>query len=398
MSYLLNSFCVALVFAFSHAAALAQVNTPAPKSRGACFEAGELVQKAAVETEVKTRESLYRDAIKLCSSLPEAHYNLGVFLKSQNRPEEALSAFQAAAQVRQEELFDLAIGTTLRDLNRFEEATRVLLRIVDESEASSTPSALVVRALQVLSSLYEAQDVRPKALEALLRAQALDPGNFVTWFNLAVLYERSGQLDAARMAYERAVRIEPRNAEPQLYLARVLRDLEEPDLSRRALERAGELAPGDARVQLAMGALFDSEGDPERAELAIKRALDTDPKNVSAWVNLALVQLDASRPQDALESAREALSLSSDDARALGVSGWALLELGKIDDGALNFERALSLAPGSYPALISLAELRVRQGRIEEAEKLRSEALASSGDADQGVASLSSRSPWQVWR
>jgi len=111
---------------------------------------------------------------------------------------------------------------------------------------------------------------------------------------------------------------------------------------------------------------------------AYTRALDLDPAFAAAWAALAEAHTlafewygrstdDASRAE--IASAR-ALEHDPQSAETLTARGQALVVTDRLDDAAVEFERALAVAPNFYGALYAFGRLRFAQGKSREAVEL----------------------------
>ena len=382
-----------------------KAGSSASDGKTSCYEAGNLVEEAVKLGGMGDKEEAqYRKAAELCPSMAEAFYNLGVLLSKKGDYPAAVANIEAAIKAREDPAFHVALGNVYASMGKYDDAQREFNRVLQENSKS-------VPALQgmALANGKRGEDV--KALEFLERAKAVDDSNSLTWFNLGVIYDRGGQLEAAVQSFEKAAVFSPKDASVQLYLGRALRRLGETSRSQRAFERAAELNPDEPAVQVALGAVYDSQGDPERAERALRRAVESDPKNSTAWVNLALVQLDAGRAEDAARSARSALerpggtdasvaaSSSDQTCRATAVLGWALLELGRTNEADEAISRCIELTENSLSSTVSaqaywtLAALRERQGKADEAREHRATARKMNPQIE-----TTSGSGWRVWR
>ncbi len=204
------------------------------------------------------------------------------------------------------------------------------------------------------------------AREALEAARAADPRS--PWPALALAVEdlRDGRLDAARAALEELRAALPDLREPLLHLARLER---EAGRAERALEHTRALAAqgaGAAALQGELGALLDLGRDDDA--LAAARAVpppDAPPGHGARWheahvltalgrydealavteaiaaaapadrrgmweANAALVELEAGRPERAVERTRRALEAFGEQAPA-GVLLWAGVALREVD-------------------------------------------------------------------
>lgn len=163
------------------------------------------------------------------------------------------------------------------------------------------------------------------------------------------------------------------------------------------LSEALELAPADAYALASRGAVRYTIGDLESADKDLEHALTEAPNYQFALERYLLVQLDLGRVDNALAAWDKARTVAPDDPEiqigyadtlrlagrsseglpviehvlreerthvlALRVFGRILSDLGRIDEAAAQFERALDVNPDSADAAVDLAETQDKQGR-----------------------------------
>ena len=129
-------------------------------------------------------------------------------------------------------------------------------------------------------------------------------------------------------------------------------------------------------------ALAWRQGRRDRAEQLLQTAIGKDPRDVAALNSLALIELNARRPEKAaayLERAAEA-----DPAQT---SVWfnlfqAFEMMGDLERGIASLDRALAIDPYFIPALVKKAEALERLDRLEESAALYRALIAASPDLD----------------
>nr|MDO8087158.1 tetratricopeptide repeat protein [Candidatus Sigynarchaeum springense] len=184
-------------------------------------------------------------------------------------------------------------------------------------------------------ALIEMHDA-PGAIKAWRESLALDPGNARDWYNLGVALETQGDMIGAMDAYEQATSNDPQNYE----------------------------------AWVAIGKLLDQDEDFSGAINSYRKAIDIEPGYADAWNNLSCslnkkaflgkgmneAQIDAII-LDAIDAARNAISLSPDIAIFHTTLGEAL-EANKDLDGAIAaYHKALELDPNEEYAIKYLLRL-----------------------------------------
>lgn len=180
-----------------------------------------------------------------------------------------------------------------------------------------------------------------------------------------------------------------------------------------ALQRHAKAAPRDVNALHVLGELLFTMGRPQEAEAALGRALALAPDYVPALLALGLLLLRGQRPAEAAARLAEAARLQPGDGRIqtlliqaeaqaghdprhtverlealvradtanpdlLNDLGNALLKVGRPNDAAKCYRRALAAAPGHGPALSNLTTLLASTGQLSEAVILLQQAAAAT--------------------
>lgn len=191
-------------------------------------------------------------------------------------------------------------------------------------------------------------------------------------FNLAVLYERDGDLDRAIEEYRAAVA--SRSADPRIHLnlgnllARTGRHADARAEYHRVIRMASSFEPA-ARANL--GILATQEEDWNEAIRQFERTLEVDPDQRAALVGLAAAYLSAGRFDDAVAMHRRALAAEAAPEGALRRSlGVAYLELGLLEDAEQEALAALRFDPEDIVAILTLGRVYRFRGEEAAAERM----------------------------
>ena len=159
----------------------------------------------------------------------------------------------------------------------------------------------------------------------------------------------------AREAVETALRIDPELGEAHSMLG-LLSFTHDFDWVRAESEfkLALELSPGSADIYDHYGWLCGSMERWDEALALVKRAEELDPLMHRSDVASTLVR--AGRYEEALESAKHAVSFDPQHGRSNSTLGWALIKLGRIDEGLASLERAVAANPDSTMYVAQLGQ------------------------------------------
>ncbi len=108
-------------------------------------------------------------------------------------------------------------------------------------------------------------------------------------------------------------------------------------------------------------------GDYDGAELAFERALELDPDHVKSWLNLARVQLDTGRPEEALAKIEGALSIDPGYSVALRLQGRARHQLGQAEEAIDSYRQAILIDDRDAWSMNNMGLILIEQERFVEA-------------------------------
>ncbi len=138
--------------------------------------------------------------------------------------------------------------------------------------------------------------------------------------------------------------------------------------------KASALAPKAADLHAALGLSKLGLGESDRAVAEMETAVNLDAKSPRAGVMLVLTELRLKEYDKALAAATAVEKEMPGDPLGYNLKGAAYL--GKKDTAAAraSFEKALSIQPANFPAVVNLAQLDLQENKPDVAKK-RLEAL-----------------------
>ncbi len=157
---------------------------------------------------------------------------------------------------------------------------------------------------------------REEAEAAYADAIARAPGFVTAHLNLANLLEDRARYSEAEASLRRALALAPNDPQILRNLGRCLLRQSRLDDARPMLERALELAPGDGDIYDILAQLLRQQGQPIAAAGLYAKAKDLLAKNWRALGNMALLEEDLGRFDEAIALLRRALALKPDYALA----------------------------------------------------------------------------------
>jgi tetratricopeptide (TPR) repeat protein len=234
---------------------------------------------------------------------------------------------------------------------------------------------------------------------AMTRAVQLQPDSALIQFQFGKNYQSSHRPEnEARNAFNRAIEISPQHYRSYLNLAYLGDDNTDVET---LYQKVVQIAPDFVEGRIAAGSYYGSVDEIEKAAGQYSAVLATHPKNDVAEFRMALLMLQAERPQEAEKHFRAVTELNSssfeawyylgnlaynrndfDEAkksyqRAVDIrSDYAEAEFGiglvyrrqnQLDMALAQFDKTIRISPRGADAYVARAEIRAEQGHLAEA-------------------------------
>lgn len=312
--------------------------------------------------------------------------------------------------------------------------------LADMVDGGGTSNVDAIREFEEAVALWERSGGEDHAgvRAHLERALREDKRFGIAWFNLGVLDEAAGDLQAAKKSYNEAIKYAPKLGQAYVNLGMMELNAGDRDGARAYFERALEAQPYNPAAHNNMSVLLREAGEYEEAVSHARRSLAGDSQNTNAYANLARVyydqdntrvarlvifnamQLEAqiaqekaekdgkkSAPEDGEEAPEEVLDREVSEEEVLtsnsnpdlyNILGMIELRQNDVTSAIIRFREALERDPDYIPALLNLGAiiLNVRDyeqglelfGRVLEQEPEHKEALISTAVAYRGMGDL----------
>jgi tetratricopeptide (TPR) repeat protein len=230
-------------------------------------------------------ESAYRHALEIDPASEPTYHELATVYLRQDREQDAVAILEVGIE-RVEEPADL-------------------LRLLGD---------IYIRKAAASSSAGSEQKNRKAAIRTFEQAVQAQPDDVSLLLQLGDLHVMEEEVDKAVQYFERIEEIQPDNLQVKKKLAL---SLAASGNEKRALETLEQLArkqPANPNVYYYLGELYEKMGDTEKAKLNFALATKADPQQASAFLRLALLQLE-DEPEKAIAALEEGMKANPDDLR-----------------------------------------------------------------------------------
>jgi tetratricopeptide (TPR) repeat protein len=290
---------------------------------------------------------------------PHAHADHGNALAADDRPEEALLAYErAAALLPNSAILQNNQGNVLGRMGRHNASVAAYKRALaldpDYAEAHSN-----------LGIALEKTGAVDDAIAAYQRAIELKPSLSQTHYNLGLIWQTRGVIDAAVACYQKAIALDPTFPDPYCNLGTALRTKKEFAQAIAAQRKAIELRPGYAKAYLGLGNALQDKGEVDAGIAAYRQAIAIKPDYAQAFCNLGVALRDKGELDEAVVVARRAIELLPHLAEAHSNLGGVLEKKGDFDEADSAYKKAVALDPLSAEAHYNLARVPHHKGDLD---------------------------------
>lgn len=137
----------------------------------------------------------------------------------------------------------------------------------------------------------------------------------------------------------------------------------------RVLEDLRATRPDDLNVLNNLSVAYKMRGNRAKALELLQHALAIDPKPFATWINLASVELELGRLDEALQHIDRAIELAGMVGKAHLVRGLILTQKGRLAEAQAALEASVRFDAGDPEAHYSLGRVCLMTGRFDDARK-----------------------------
>jgi tetratricopeptide (TPR) repeat protein len=325
--------------------------------------------------------------LQACEKTPEhsvAFYNLAVFLSENNEVEKSLDYYKKCLQLDRSHVFGcLASANSLESQEKFYSALKVFEVILEViPDLSGVPEKILVIKKR-LAGIEELQRL-PKNTENLKSFEK-------NWKKL----ENLENLEFHQLDENQCLEILANNSAScpaHLKLAVLLCERSDFLKAKQHLNQVLVLNPGfhpEVTFDKLGEIFFRKEKDFSKAKEAFLKAANVKP-NAEIWVRCGKCAQKMKDFQEASNFYLKALECDPKAISALFRLGWALIKLGKREEGLEKIEKGYKLDPNNPQILTKYAEILIRDGNsLERALELLQNSLKIDSDLPETFISLS---------
>jgi len=300
---------------------------------------------------------LYRNALAIKPTYPEAHFFLGRALERKGQMNDALAEYNRALRLRPE--FDAAnvmVGLALARENKFDEAIahyRVALKTNPESAAAQSD----------WGNALMKQGRWPESVAHYEAALRLDDSLAEAHNNLGIGYMQAGRVADGVAQLRAALKLNPTDAETKYNLGQALNQEQKWNEAYEVLSLLATEAPSDFNTQFQCGVALEHLGQTRDAMSHYAAALLKNPDFPEALQHLAWIAATDARAE--FRNGEQAVELASRACELTGQQRPSMLltlaaaygEVGKFDNALTTLDKVTALAKTQHQEqLVTQAE------------------------------------------
>jgi tetratricopeptide (TPR) repeat protein len=311
--------------------------------------------------QLKTSIDILNEIIKAVPKFAPAHQLTGIIAFHTGKIDIAERAMAEAIRLQPENApFLTNYVEVLRKAGKVDDAIKVGKRAV--RLAPGNPNAHSNLGL----AYYDAEDLI-EAEASQKRALSFDP-EFVAALNNLGSISRDNDDDVAAIKFYRAVlKAKPDYLETVNNLISILIETEALDDARELADDYLMRAPKSSELNRNRGRLYAMAADWDNAEKRFRDAIAFDETKADAYVGLAQVLYEKNHIDLALLEAEKAQRLDPEHASSYHYIAVCRAQLGDIEAGFANHNKALSLKPDFTASMIALGHLEMENGDFKAA-------------------------------
>ena len=237
----------------------------------------------------------------------------------------------------------------------------------------------------------------PKALSEMRAALKYNRTSPAVHLELAVLLEKSDNIQEAIKYAREASRLDPQDPDPHWFLANIYFKQRKPGAGGENMQKALEelevlkgLIPDDERVYYALGGAYFELGQADKGIQAYEKFQNLAPNTDNGFREIARYHYRNGDLEKAIEYLNRGLKARPDSAESLGMLGMIYSRLSKNKEAVPVYRKLLEVSGNNPNISARLAESLIETGEYEEAYDIL-ESMAQTMPKDGLVRTLKAR-------
>lgn len=213
-----------------------------------------------------------------------------------------------------------------------------------------------------------------EAISEFKRAIKNAPNSAQGYDNLGTVYADKGELLDALCSYTHALTLEPDNPIALHNLGCFLSNHGN-HLAAKCFKNAFKIEPDLYEARFNLGLCLAAEDKHEQAIAQFENALSQDEHDLESRFHLALSLMALNNHKRAIVELLKVIKIERKYEQAWYSLGLCYQERGFLEEGVNALGKAMSLNPNNFDAVINLASLLTRLGRVKESKSLINRAI-----------------------
>jgi len=295
---------------------------------------------------------LLRDIESLETSNTDFHLLKGTALNLLGKKEDASQAFTDAIKMatdgKDEVIFSIALSYITN--RRYKSAIRYLKLALEINPKN-------IDVVQELALVYERTDDLEESAACYKRCLDIDPFNDHIWYSLGLTYSSLQQIKKSVDAFEYATSIRPTNIAAFFALANAYISICEYENAINAYRDIIEVDPRNVQAYTYIGESYEKMGYYKQAIYYFKRAIEIDELYSDAWYGMGIAAYQQDSYKECIGYFKRATEIDPENPDFWFMLGEVYRKLEILEKAAEAFNSAVELDPNDYEAWICRAEL-----------------------------------------
>ncbi len=305
----------------------------------------EKAREYVTKNELKKAVIELKNVVQLDPQDDVAYLELGETYLKLKEMREAFQAYTRAVSVNPDNhKAQLKLGQMLLLGRQTEEAKKKAELVLAKSPEN-------VEALSLLSGVQVQEKDLDGAINTLEKAASLNPKHFNTQLSLGRLLLLKGDPGKAEEAYLKAIELDPASGAPYIELSRIYASKGQYDKAEAELKRMIQASGSTYEALFVLALFYESTKKFEEAEKTHLQAAGAAPQgDVVPLMNLAAYYARMKSYGKALEAIRKAAEIKKDDPNVLVNMAELQIDFNKVDDAEATVDKVLEKEKGHVEA------------------------------------------------